>query len=201
MSRAKNSARNNARNNASPIRPIRAWPSALRILLFLLCLVTLWGPVAWPLHRILGGQLGYRDVATAIALLLLYGLFIVLVQVWGRRVHRWQPTLRYLGLTGGWGNFLRRLAMAAGLGIVGVLLLFVIQGLCGWVTFRSPGQDWGTLLATAGVVGLAYGVLEELLFRGWLLAELETGGRSRTALLADRKRDVKGNSVTHPGHP
>jgi len=153
--------------------------------LFLLCLGALWAPLAWPLHRLLGGLLGQPHLATVIALLLLYALFMVLVQIWGRQIHRWAKPLRHLGLVGGWRQFLQRLALAAALGLSGVSLLFGLELILGWANFQWPTWSWARLLTEAGLVGLAYGLLEELLFRGWLLAEVEAGSRGRTALVAN----------------
>lgn len=156
-------------------------------MIFLLCLLGLWGPGALLIHRVLGGRLGRPDVATAIALILLYGLFVFLVRRWGRRVHRWPRPLRHLGLVGGWRQFLNRLLRAGLLGLGGVVLLFGLQLLLGWAVPQWPALGWPLLrlLAEASLVGLAYGLLEELLFRGWLLAELEAGGSRRTALVAN----------------
>ena len=155
------------------------------MVLFLLCLLALWGPLALPLHRILGGRLEQAAAATAIALVLLYALFVILVRLWGRRVHGWHRPLQHLGMAGGWTVFLRRLALGTGLGLGGVTLLFGLELLVGWAAFQAPTWSWGRLLLEATLVGLAYGVLEELLFRGWLLAELEAGSRSGTALVAN----------------
>lgn len=129
--------------------------------------------------------MGQPHAATAIALLLLYALFVVLVRVWGRRVHHWAKPLRHLGWVGGGVSFLRRLAMATALGLGGVVLLFGLELGLGWATFQWPSWSWARLLTEAALVGLAYGLLEELLFRGWLLAELEAGSRGRTALIAN----------------
>ncbi|MEO1591407.1 MAG: CPBP family intramembrane glutamic endopeptidase [Cyanobacteria bacterium J06632_22] len=164
---------------------IRALPSGARVVLFLLCLAMVWGPLALLIHRGLGGGMGQPHAATAIALLLLYALFVVLVRVWGRRVHHWAKPLRHLGWVGGGVSFLRRLAMATALGLGGVVLLFGLELGLGWATFQWPSWSWARLLTEAALVGLAYGLLEELLFRGWLLAELEAGSRGRTALIAN----------------
>ncbi|MEL6326589.1 MAG: type II CAAX endopeptidase family protein [Cyanobacteria bacterium J06626_23] len=154
------------------------------MVLFLVLLGACWGPLALLVHRI-GRSLGRPHTATAVALVVLYGLFVWLVRIWGRQVHGWPCPRRQLGLVGPWQTFGLRLVLSSILGLTGVLLLFGVELALGWATPSMPTMGPLRLVTEAALVGGAYGFCEELLFRGWLLAELEVGSRPRLALLAN----------------
>lgn len=137
-------------------------PVFWRILCFfgILLLVTL--PVTVPLHLWLGqsAELGLG--------ILLYLAFVLEVGWWGRRVWGLMHPYRSYGLIPmNIGEFLCGLAIA--LGSFSALLLLQV-GL-GWL--RVQEVDLLPAIGSGAITALGVGFAEELLFRGWLLTELE----------------------------
>ncbi|MFM7427538.1 MAG: lysostaphin resistance A-like protein, partial [Elainella sp.] len=68
----------------------------------------------------------------------------------------------------------RECLIGLGLGLTSLLLPFVLQGLVGWIGWQSPqAVQFGRVLLEGLGVGLGVGLAEELVFRGWILDELE----------------------------
>ncbi|NES83825.1 MAG: CPBP family intramembrane metalloprotease [Moorea sp. SIO2B7] len=66
------------------------------------------------------------------------------------------------------------LLLGLGLGIVGLLLVFGIESLLGWIQWHPENRQrlWSILLPILGL-GLWVGITEELIFRGFLINELQ----------------------------
>lgn len=113
----------------------------------------------------------------------LFVCFVLGLPLWGKRIHQLQKLWPALGLHGGlrWG---RDWLSAFGLGVAGVAVLFGLQVIVGWGTWTvaiSPARLLWNLLEGL-LVGLGVGVAEELIFRGWLLFELERDYSLSTSL-------------------
>lgn len=116
--------------------------------------------------------IGDRNLVGILTLLVLYAEFIWLVRRWGKLVHRQSQMLWHYGLE--WTPRLGRdlgAGLAVGLGCVA--LLIGVETLLGWVSWRSPGPGLGRVILEGLVVAVALGFAEELLFRGWMLDELQ----------------------------
>lgn len=155
-----------------------AWP---RIFVFLLLLAIAWLPLAALLYW-LGDQFDRSGTAEIVALALLYGGFLWGLPRWGNRIHRWRRPLERCGLlfqaqTG------RDLLLALIIGVFGVFALFGLETLLGWATPVAPSPKFVRFMLEGLLMALAVGFAEEMLFRGWLLAELETTYRSTPALM------------------
>lgn len=158
---------------------IRRYPAPLRLAIFTTTLLAVWLPFSLPLRI----WLPDANAASIVSLVILYAEFLVLVRLWGQRVYR-QPYLLWLyGLEFSRRNGLEVL-LGLGIGLTSVLMLFITQGWLGWLSWQN--LHWG-IVRTAiegGVVALAIGFAEEVLFRGWLLDELRRDYTPNMVLVA-----------------
>jgi uncharacterized protein len=152
---------------------------AVRVGTFLLTLAGLWLPFAAILHFTIKDA----NTLTIFAMSLLFIEFLVLIQVWGRRVYRESQILRRYGLQFNQTNGAECL-QGFGIGLFSLLSIFVLQGCLGWIAWRSPTPDLLHVVLEGGLVGLAWGLGEELLFRGWLTDELQRNYRPTIVLWA-----------------
>jgi len=154
-----------------------------RIGVFLLLLALAWLPVAvavyWPEGLFYGS-----GAAEIVALALVYAGFLIGLPVWGRYVHRWKRPFWHCGLRLQ-PQFLRDLALALMIGVLGVFSLFGVETLLGWAVPVAPGPRLGQFIVEGLLMALAVGFAEEMLFRGWVLAELEKDYSSGAALVMD----------------
>lgn len=159
----------------------------VRIVGFLGMLAVLWAPIAWGLAQVVTGpvRLGpllIQDAPVFATLVPLYLLFIGLLRFWGRWLHHQPLPLRFYGWRCdrsqlGWLIAGLVLGFGSALGALGV------QGAWGWLSWQAPSRPLLGLMLEAGVVALLLSAVEELLFRGWLLTELQLGYGGRGALV------------------
>ncbi len=153
----------------------------LRIGLFLLLLALVWLPFG-ALVYLPSAWLNGSGVAEIGVLALLYIGFLVGLPYWGRRVHGWKTPFERCGLifeaqTG------RDLLLAFVIGVLGVFGLFGIETLLGWAVPSAPSPRLVRFIFEGLMMALAVGFAEEMLFRGWVLAELERDYSSANALM------------------
>ncbi len=152
-------------------------PIFLRLGCLILALLVLWLPLAVPIYLLVSDS----NLASILAMALLYVEFIFLIRWWGKNVYQQPQMLRYYGLEFGrqsWVELIRGLAI----GLISILVLFGLQGLMGWV-FWIPVDETLIDVALEGLlVSLAVGLAEELVFRGWLLDELQRDYAPHVAL-------------------
>lgn len=154
----------------------------------------MWLPIAAPLHLIYGESVGVGLTV------LLYCGFLGLIGVWGRKVSQYPHPYRYYGLSftkkngldflGGWG-----------LGTITLVIFYGLQVSLGWLAVQTtswqeplPARilpmlgvyfvDWQGAIAPGMLTSLGVGFAEEVLFRGWMLSELERDYSPRTALIS-----------------
>jgi membrane protease YdiL (CAAX protease family) len=151
-------------------------PVFLRVLCFLgiLLLVTL--PISLPLRLWLGqsSELGLG--------IFLYVAFVIEVGWWGRRVWGQSAPYGYYGLTvksPSGREFLWGLAIA----LVSFSALMLLQVGLGWLVVREA--DLIPAILSGALTAFGVGFAEELLFRGWLLTELERDLDPTAALWAN----------------
>lgn len=140
-----------------------------RILIFFATLLLLWAPLAVPVYGV-GFLLGLSHIASIVALVFLYSCFIGVAWFWGRWVHDWRQPWSNYGLLCS-RRFVSDGCIALLAGFSLVLAMFGVELLLGWASFY-PRSLVGIALEGL-LVGVAIGFAEELLFRGWLLAELK----------------------------
>lgn len=156
------------RSLKASLTKLRHSSAPVRITTFALILLLLWLPIALPLHWLI------RDgnLATIVTLIILYVEFILLVRFWGQQVYRQPHLLWDYGLEFSQRNGIELLSGLL-IGVTGVFLLFLFEGLLGWVQWQQPSLETVRIVLEGLLAALAIGFAEELFFRGWLLDELQ----------------------------
>ncbi len=156
------------------------YPAPLRLGVFVLALLLMWIPLATPIYWLVSD----RNLINILTIPLLYGEFVVLVRLWGQKVYQQPRLLRSYGLQGTWQNA-RELLFGLSLGLVVTLGLFGLEGQLGWLMWERSPVFLPRVILEGLASALGIGLAEELLFRGWLLDELQRDYRPRLALWAD----------------
>ncbi|MBD2020913.1 CPBP family intramembrane metalloprotease [Leptolyngbya sp. FACHB-36] len=142
-------------------------PAPVRIGAFLLILLLFWVPLAGPIVLLVRDP----NLASILTLLLLYVEFIVLVRLWGLHVYRQPNVLWRYGL-----EFSRRSGQewltGWTIGAGSLFILFIAESLLGWLTWK-PSTSLLQVVLEGLLMSTALAFAEELLFRGWLLDELQ----------------------------
>lgn len=162
----------------SLVARLTAW---LRIGLFLVLLALVWLPFG-ALVYLPGAWFNGSNSAEIAVLALLYIGFLLGLPHWGKSIHGWRYPFRQCGLllqtqTG------CDLLLAFVIGVFGVFGLFGIETLLGWAMPSAPSERLGRFIFEGLLMALAVGFAEEMLFRGWVLAELEKDYGSTSALM------------------
>ncbi|HEY9742046.1 MAG TPA: lysostaphin resistance A-like protein [Coleofasciculaceae cyanobacterium] len=159
---------------------VAQYPAPVRLGIFVVALVLLWLPVAAPIY-LLGRD---PNLVTILTMGLLFGAFLIFVQFWGRKVYRQPQLLKRYGLEGRRQNGLD-LLKGLGIGLLFTFSLFALEGLLGWLKFQTPPVALPRVILEGLVSALGIGFAEELVFRGWLLDELQRDYSQRTSLWVD----------------
>jgi len=155
-------------------------PAPIRLGCFIITLLLLWLPLAAPIYLLVDDS----NLESILTLVLLYAVFIFLLRLWGKYVYQQPQILRHYGLEITRQNgvdLLRGLAV----GIINILILFGVESLFGWLVWQQPKVFLLKVILEGLLVGLGIGFAEELLFRGWLLDELQRDYSPRVALWID----------------
>lgn len=155
-------------------------PVPIRLGCFILALLLLWLPFAAPIYLLVRDA----NLVSIVTIVLLYGEFIFLLRIWGKQVYKQPQLLRHYGLELTRKNGVELLRGLA-IGLISVLVLFGLEGLLGWLVWQQPKVFLLRVVLEGSLTGLGIGFVEELLFRGWLLDELQRDYTPRVALWAD----------------
>ncbi|MGB3240182.1 MAG: type II CAAX endopeptidase family protein [Geitlerinemataceae cyanobacterium] len=142
-------------------------PLVMRLGVFISSLLLLWIPFALPIYRFVGDP----NWVNILTLGILYLEFLALVNIWGRYIYR-QPLFRRYGLVITRKNG-RDLLLGLSLGLVCLLALLSLESALGWLAWQSPSVHFLRIALEGLAVAVGIGFAEELLFRGWLLDELQ----------------------------
>lgn len=143
-------------------------PAPIRVGCFIMVLLLLWLPFAAPIYLFVEDS----NLESILTIVLLYVEFIFLLQLWGKQVYQQPKILTDYGLGFSQQNsihFIQGLAI----GLISILMVFSFQGWFGWLIWQKPQVFLLKIILEGFLVGLGVGLAEELLFRGWLLDELE----------------------------
>lgn len=147
----------------------------------MLALLLIWLPFAAPLYLLVSD----RNLVSILTMVLLYGEFIFLLRLWGKKVYQQPHLVRSYGLQGTRQNA-KELLSGLCLGLLIVLCLFSLEGLLGWLKWQLlPTVDLPRVILEGLFISLGLGFAEELLFRGWLLDELQRSYSSPVVLWVD----------------
>lgn len=139
-------------------------------------------PIEWAISIFYGETDAARNLASIVTYIILYAEFIILVKLWGQFVYR-ETLFKAYGLRQP-RQFFRNLLQGLAIGLGSLLLIFALQGVLGWVQWQIPSSTFPRILIEGGVMAIAVGFVEELLFRGWLLNELDREYSPSVSLLA-----------------
>ncbi|XHU96304.1 MAG: CPBP family intramembrane metalloprotease [cyanobacterium endosymbiont of Rhopalodia gibba] len=165
----------------SDLTRISNCPVPIRLGIFVIVLLSLWIPVAIPIYLTLKSD---PNLTTIVSMGLLYLEFIGLLFIWNRNVYHnfywWKQYGLVLSRKNGCEFFQ---GLSLGLGFT--FGLFIVESILGWVDFSVPSLRiikviFEGLLSASGIA-----FAEELLFRGWLLEELNRNYISSTVLWID----------------
>lgn len=161
------------------------WPAVAqfsaprRLGLFIAFLLALWLPIAAPLYLVLKSD---ANLASIVTMVFLFGIFLILLRFWSRRVYGTQQPFAFYGLEGTRQNGLEMLR-GLSIGLLFTLALFITESLFGWVKLQASDQFLLKIVLEGSLTGLGVGFAEELFFRGWLLTELERDYTHQKALI------------------
>lgn len=144
-------------------------PLFWRIIVFFASLSILWVPWASIIYGF-GYWSGQSELASTIALISLYVCFVAHAWFWGRWGHAWPKPFRSYGFVFGW-RFVYDIVFALVFGLGLIATLFGAEVLLAWASLHP--KPLMAIVLEGFVVGLGVGFAEELLFRGWLLTELQ----------------------------
>ncbi|MEG4116274.1 type II CAAX endopeptidase family protein [Microcoleus sp. N9_B4] len=146
---------------------IATYPFPLRVIIFLLILLAIWLPLAAPIYLLVKDS----NLATILTMGLLFTEFLFLVPRWGKQVYGQTQLLKSYGLTNTRKNGFELLTGLA-IGLTITFSLFAVQGLFGLVAWQNS-DNLPRIIAEGLLSALGVGFAEELVFRGWLLDELQ----------------------------
>ncbi|MBD3881242.1 CPBP family intramembrane metalloprotease [Phormidium tenue FACHB-886] len=164
----------------SKFTKLACYSAPLRILALLLILVICWLPIAAPIALLVKDQ----NLVTILTMPLLFVGFLVVIPRWGRWLHRDRHIWQTYGLVATRQNGMELLQGLA-IGLSSLFILFLLQGWLGWLQWQP--LSWGVLkvVVEGSLTGLGTGFIEELVFRGWMLDELQRDYSLKTSLWAD----------------
>ncbi len=147
-------------------------PFLLRLAAFLVALAVGWAFLAIPIALIISAP-HVRDLVFLGWLLI---VFFCVLAGWTRWIYQQPSVLEAYGLTMN-GHNARSLGLGWVIGCASLAALFGVEWLLGWLSW-TPAQEierWQLMwvMVEGALVAIAVGLGEELLFRGWLLNELE----------------------------
>ncbi|MEG3842583.1 lysostaphin resistance A-like protein [Microcoleus sp. herbarium14] len=158
---------------------IASYPFLLRIAIFLLILLSIWLPFAAPIYLLVKDS----NLATILTMALLFTEFLFLVRLWGKMVYGENQVLKSYGLINTRQNGFE-FAIGLAIGTLLTFSLFAVQGLLGFVSWQNS-DNLPRIIAEGLASALGVGFFEELVFRGWLLDELQRDYNDRVSLWAN----------------
>lgn len=155
--------------NILGLKKISKFPAPVRLTIFIGVLSILWLPLAMPIYWLLREK---SNLASILTMVLLFIELLFLWQFWGRAVHGEVNIYTRYGLlksSKNIGEFFQGIALGFWL----CLGLFITEASLGWIEVIAPAVSLLRVIAEGLLSALGIALAEELLFRGWLLDELQ----------------------------
>jgi uncharacterized protein len=162
-------------------KSVAQYPAPIRLGIFITALLLIWLPIAAPIYRSLSSN---PNLATILTMGLLFLEFLFLLRFWSKNVYQQPQCFKRYGLVWTSSNT-RDLLKGISIGLCFCLLLFILEGVLGWIEFKTPSIALGKIIAEGCLSALGIGLAEELVFRGWILDELQQDYQPRIALWAN----------------
>ena len=159
-------------------RKIANYSAPLRLLCFIGVLSLLWLPLAIPLNLWLGQD---PNLTTIVTMSLLFIELLCLWQLWGKLVYQEDNIFIRYGLVRNQKN-ISELFKGLAIGFWLCLSLFAVEAILGWIEIATPSFTLIKIVTEGLVSALGIGLAEELVFRGWLLDELQRDYSQKTSL-------------------
>lgn len=165
--------------DTSSLKRIGKFSAPVRLIIFIGALAVLWLPFALLIYWLLKED---PNLASILTMALLFVELLFFWQVWGRVIHDESNIFARYGLVKSRRNA-REFLQGLGIGFWVCLGLFITEALFGWIEVVNPGTNL-IRIATEGLLS-AFGIAlaEELLFRGWLLDELQRDYGKKTCIV------------------
>lgn len=151
----------------------------MRLGMFLLTLLLLWLPIAAPIYLLVDDP----NLVTILTMGLLFGAFLLLLGWWGRNVYGRFQLVKSYGLERSQKNA-NDLLQGLIIGLAFTFSLFLLEGLLGWIQFQTPQPNLLRVILEGFLSALGIGFAEELVFRGWVLDELQQDYTPKVSLWA-----------------
>jgi membrane protease YdiL (CAAX protease family) len=148
---------------------IASYPAPARLGIFILALLVLWLPFAFPIYTFLKLD---SNATTILTMGLMFVAFLLLLFFWSRKVYQNPLWLKQYGLETTPKNSID-LVNGLSIGLLLTLSLFLVEVILGWLIIKPPSIFLLKIVGEGLISALVIGLAEELLFRGWLLNELE----------------------------
>ena len=146
---------------------------------FIGVLLIIWLPLALPIYFLLSHD---ANLTTIVTMSLLFMELLFSWHFWGKLVHQEKQIFRCYGLELSQRN-LYELLQGLAIGFWLCLSLFIIEAICGWVEIEPIASNLFINIVLEGLISaLGIALAEELLFRGWLLDELQRDYRPATTI-------------------
>jgi len=158
--------------NISPIKRIAAiakLSAPLRLAIFLGALSIFWLPLALPIYWLLRSD---SNLASILTMGLLFVELLFGWHFWGKFVHGDRHIYARYGLVSTRKN-IREFWQGLAIGFWLCLGLFITEALLGWINVLQPSASLIRIIIEGWFSAIGIALAEELLFRGWLLDELQ----------------------------
>lgn len=165
--------------NNSQLKKISNLPAPLRLVVFIGALSFIWLPLALPIYWLLQED---SNLASILTMALLFIELLFFWRLWGRLIHGENQIYRRYGSIGNSRN-IAEFGRGLAIGFWLCLGLFIVEALLGWIQPRPPATNLLRIVVEGLLSATGVALAEELLFRGWLLDELQRDYSKKVCVL------------------